>query len=40
MKVGRSLAYDPVKREIPGDIEATGLLRRPYRGEWKHPEVA
>lgn len=40
MKVGRTLSYDPAKREISGDNEATQLLRRPYRSEWKHPEVA
>jgi hypothetical protein len=37
MKLGRTLRYDPKKRVIIGDSEATKLLRRPYRGEWKHP---
>ena len=37
MNLGRSLAYDPVKRLISGDAEATRLLRRPYRGPWQHP---
>ena len=36
-KLGRTLSYDPVKKVVPGDAEATALLRRPYRGPWKHP---
>lgn len=36
-KVGRTLAYDPEKRVITGDPEATELLARPYRGPWVHP---
>lgn len=39
MKVGRPLVYDPKKREIVNDKEATKLLRRAYRPMWKHPEV-
>jgi len=39
MKVGRPLSYDPAKREVVGDAEATRLLRREYRAPWKHPEV-
>lgn len=39
MKLGRSLSYDPQKRVVTGDHEATKLLRRPYRGPWQHPEV-
>ena len=39
MKLGRPLTYDPVKREIPGDEEATKLLQRAYRGPWVHPQV-
>jgi predicted dehydrogenase len=39
MKLGRPLSYDPVKREITGDAEATKLLRRPYRAPWQRPEV-
>lgn len=39
MKLGRPLAYDPKKREIAGDAEATKLLRRPYRLPWRRPEV-
>jgi hypothetical protein len=34
---GRPLVYDPAKREVPGDAEATKLLRRPFRGPWTHP---
>lgn len=36
-KVGRTLEYDPEKRVITGDPEATALLARPYRGPWQHP---
>jgi predicted dehydrogenase len=39
MKLGRSLAWDPAARQIPGDAEANQLLRRPYRGPWVHPEA-
>jgi predicted dehydrogenase len=38
MKLGRSVVYDPKKREIVGDSEATRLLSRPYRGSWVHPD--
>lgn len=38
LQLGRSLAYDPLARAIPGDAEATALLRRPYRAPWIHPE--
>ena len=34
---GRPLSYDPIKKEVIGDAEATALLRRPFRGPWKHP---
>lgn len=37
MKTGRPLVYDPEKRIIVGDREATGLLLRPYRKPWEHP---
>ncbi len=40
MKLGRPLSYDPAKREIPGDAEATRLLLRPYRAPWIHPGTA
>jgi len=39
MQLGRSLSYDPAKREVTGDAEATRLLCRPYRAPWRHPEV-
>ena len=39
MKLGRPLSYDPVKREITGDPEATRLLRRSYRAPWQRPEA-
>jgi predicted dehydrogenase len=37
MKLGRSLAFDPVTHTVPGDDEATKLLKRPYRVPWVHP---
>ena len=37
-RLGRSLAWDPVKGRISGDEEANALLRRPYRKPWAHPE--
>lgn len=37
MQLGRPLVYDPTKRQIVGDEEATRLLRRPYRAPWQHP---
>jgi len=37
MKLGRPLAYDPTRRQVAGDPEATRLLKRPYRGPWRHP---
>jgi predicted dehydrogenase len=39
MQTGRPLAYDPKKRIITGDKEATALLQRPYRQPWKHPAL-
>lgn len=38
MQTGRPLVYDPQKRIIVGDREATGLLQRPYRHPWVHPD--
>jgi predicted dehydrogenase len=38
MQLGRSLAYDPVRRVVVGDDAATSLLRRTYRKPWQHPE--
>ncbi|MEJ7740809.1 MAG: Gfo/Idh/MocA family oxidoreductase [Chitinophagaceae bacterium] len=37
MQTGRPLIYDPNKRIIVGDPEASKLLQRPYRQPWKHP---
>jgi len=37
MELGRPLVYDPKKREIDGDHDATAMLRRQFRGPWKHP---
>ncbi|QEC68290.1 Gfo/Idh/MocA family oxidoreductase [Panacibacter ginsenosidivorans] len=37
MKLGRPLSYDPLKKEIIGDAEATKLLQREYRQPWIHP---
>jgi predicted dehydrogenase len=34
---GRALIYDPKKRVVVGDPEATKLLQRKYRGPWVHP---
>ncbi|MDH5396657.1 MAG: Gfo/Idh/MocA family oxidoreductase [Cyclobacteriaceae bacterium] len=38
MQTGRPIVYDPAKRIVVGDEEATGLLKRPYRGDWEHPD--
>jgi len=37
MQLGRPISYDPTKREVPGDAEATKLLKRDFRAPWKHP---
>jgi len=37
MQLGRPLTYDPVKKIIVDDPEATKLLQRPYRQPWVHP---
>ncbi|HEY5771309.1 MAG TPA: Gfo/Idh/MocA family oxidoreductase, partial [Chitinophagaceae bacterium] len=34
---GRALIYDPIKRIVVGDAEATNLLQRKYRRSWIHP---
>ena len=39
MELGRPLVYDPVKRIVKNDEEATKRLRRNYRAPWTHPEV-
>ena len=38
MKIGRPVVYDPQKRKVVGDAEATKLLKRPYRKGWEHPD--
>jgi len=37
MKLRRPLVYNPIKRIVEGDAEATQLLQRPYRQRWMHP---
>lgn len=37
MQLGRPVVYNPTKRDITGDPEATRLLERPYRKPWEHP---
>ncbi|GAA5221678.1 Gfo/Idh/MocA family protein [Membranihabitans marinus] len=37
MQLGRPLVYDPIKKSIENDAEATALLLRKYRQPWKHP---
>ncbi len=39
MQLGRPLTYDPVKREVTGDKEATALLQRKYREGYMHPLI-
>lgn len=38
MELGRPMVYDPKKRVVVGDAEATKKLVRPYRGSWVHPD--
>jgi hypothetical protein len=40
MDLGRPVIYDPKKRIVLGDREATQKLRRPYRSPWKRPASA
>ena len=40
MALGRPLVYDPARRLVVGDAEATRRLRRPYRAPWQHPADA
>jgi len=40
MQLGRPLRYDPTTGTVPGDTEATALLRRNYRSGWQHPDPA
>jgi predicted dehydrogenase len=37
MQLGRGLSYDPQRRVVTGDPEATALLQRSYRRPWVHP---
>jgi predicted dehydrogenase len=37
MKLGRPLSYDPAIKQIPGDPEATAMLKREFRAPWQHP---
>ena len=37
MKLGRPISYDPATKTVPGDAEATALLKREFRAPWKHP---
>ncbi len=37
---GRPLVYDPTKKMVVGDDEATQKLARPYRAPWVHPSKA
>jgi hypothetical protein len=39
MQTGRQMIYDPQKREVAGDPEATQRLQRPYRQPWKRPVI-
>jgi predicted dehydrogenase len=40
MDLGRPLVYDPDRRVVVGDREATQRLARPYRAPWHHPSSA
>jgi len=40
MELGRPLVYDPGRRVVEGDREATRHLRRAYRAPWQHPGAA
>jgi len=40
MNIGRPLVYDPERRVVVGDREATQKLRKPYRTPWQHPATA
>ncbi len=37
MKLGRGLEYDPARKAVRGDAEATKLLQRAYRKPWQRP---
>jgi predicted dehydrogenase len=38
MKTGRPMHYDPKRRIVTGDAEATALLKRSYRHPYVHPD--
>jgi predicted dehydrogenase len=38
MRLGRALQWDHANGVVVGDAEANGLLRRPYRAPWTHPD--
>jgi predicted dehydrogenase len=40
MDLARPIVYDPEKRVVVGDAEATKRLRQPYRAPWQHPGAA
>jgi len=37
-QLNRTLVWDPEKGRVIGDDEANGLLARPYRAPWVHPD--
>jgi hypothetical protein len=39
MEIGRPIVYDPKKRLVVDDHEATKRLRRAYRAPWKYPAM-
>lgn len=39
MALQRPLQYDPIQKICVNDPEATALLKRRYRGPWKHPSA-
>jgi hypothetical protein len=39
MALGRPVVYDPKKRVVTGDREATKRLTGAYRKPWKHPRA-
>jgi predicted dehydrogenase len=38
MQLGRNLVWDAAAGRVVGDDQANGLLRRPYRAPWIHPD--
>jgi hypothetical protein len=40
MDIGRPIVYDPKKRLVVDDHDATKRLRREYRKPWRHPVAA